>query len=188
MRRAGHGGYYTLCGRVLDLERWTYRAMGVHNGPTVPVPLELEAGRWNAPTPALGLRIMLAYAKDHLRSAEGTLRCPFVRRRYVGTGSPKRWARPGHAGGAHIERGRRRSEFCAVAKAGVDRTADKYPAVLEGDPGGHVDRNQCEIWWWLPIVVARWRSIPSVDHRGHFVVSVVRFSERLARQSADAAL
>ena len=30
--------YYTLCG-VLDLERWTYRAMGVHNGPTV-VPLD----------------------------------------------------------------------------------------------------------------------------------------------------
>ena len=70
--------YYTLCG-VLDLERWTYRAMGVHNGPTV-VPLELEAGLVERTTPALGLRIMLGYAKDHMRSAEEDMkadhRCP----------------------------------------------------------------------------------------------------------------
>ena len=34
--------YYTLCG-ALDLERWTYREIGVRNGPTI-VPLELAAG------------------------------------------------------------------------------------------------------------------------------------------------
>ncbi len=81
--------YYTLCG-VLDLERWTYRAMGVHNGPTV-VPLELEAGLVERTTPALGLRIMLGYAKDHMRSAEEDMkadhRCPPSRstRPYVRT-------------------------------------------------------------------------------------------------------
>ena len=34
--------YFTLCG-PLDIARWTYRAIGVRNGPTI-VPLELDAG------------------------------------------------------------------------------------------------------------------------------------------------
>ena len=70
--------YYTLCGTI-DLERWTYRAMGVHNGPTV-VPVDLEAGLVERTTPALGARIMLGYAKNHMRSAEEDMqadhRCP----------------------------------------------------------------------------------------------------------------
>ena len=70
--------YYSLCG-AMDLERWTYRAVGVHNGPTI-VPLDLEAGVVERTTPALGLRIMLGYAKDHMRSAEEDMtadhRCP----------------------------------------------------------------------------------------------------------------
>ena len=70
--------YYTLCGTI-DLERWTYRAMGVHNGPTV-VPVDLEAGFVERTTPALGARIMLGYAKNHMRSAEEDMqadhRCP----------------------------------------------------------------------------------------------------------------
>lgn len=70
--------YYTLCGAI-DLERWTYRQVGVHNGPTL-VPLDLEAGLVERTTPALGLRIMLGYAKDHMRSAAEDMtadhRCP----------------------------------------------------------------------------------------------------------------
>ena len=70
--------YYTLCGAI-DLERWTYRRVGVHNGPTL-VPLDLAAGLVERTTPALGLRIMLGYAKDHMRSAEEDMkadhRCP----------------------------------------------------------------------------------------------------------------
>lgn len=70
--------YYTLCGAI-DLERWTYRAVGVHNGPTV-VPVDLDAGLVERTTPALGVRIMLGYAKDHMRSAEEDMsadhRCP----------------------------------------------------------------------------------------------------------------
>ena len=60
--------YFTLCG-ALEIDRWTYREMGVRNGPTI-VPLELEAGLVEHGTPALGFRIALGYAKDHMRSCE----------------------------------------------------------------------------------------------------------------------
>ena len=60
--------YYTLCG-ALDLERWTYREVGLWNGPTI-VPMDLEAGIVEGTTPALGFRIALGYAKDHRRSCE----------------------------------------------------------------------------------------------------------------------
>ena len=60
--------YYTLCGSV-DIERCTYRQVGVHNGPTI-VPMELEAGLVERATPALGYRVALGYSKDHMRSCE----------------------------------------------------------------------------------------------------------------------
>ena len=75
---AGTVRYYTLCGAI-DLERWIYRDVGVRNGPTI-VPLELEAGLVERTTPALGVRIALGYAKDHMRSAvedmQADHRCP----------------------------------------------------------------------------------------------------------------
>ena len=58
--------YFTLCGAV-DIERWTYREVGMRNGPTL-VPLDLDAGLVERTTPALGFRIALGYAKDHMRS------------------------------------------------------------------------------------------------------------------------
>jgi len=60
--------YFSLCG-ALDIERWTYREVGVRNGATI-VPMELEAGIVEHGTPALGFRIALGYAKDHMRSCE----------------------------------------------------------------------------------------------------------------------
>lgn len=70
--------YYTLCGSA-DIERWTYREVGVQNGPTI-VPLELAAGLVERTTPALGSRIALGYAKGHMRSCEEDMksdhRCP----------------------------------------------------------------------------------------------------------------
>jgi hypothetical protein len=70
--------YYTLCGAI-DLERWTYRAMGVRNGPTL-VPLDVEAGLVEQATPALGYRVALGYAKAPMRSCEEDMqadhRCP----------------------------------------------------------------------------------------------------------------
>lgn len=58
--------YFTLVG-AFDIERWTYREIGVRNGPTL-VPLEREVGLVEQTTPALGFRIALGYAKDHMRS------------------------------------------------------------------------------------------------------------------------
>lgn len=70
--------YYTLCG-AMDLERWTYREVGVRNGPTI-VPVDLDAGIVEQATPALGYRVTLGYAKDHMRSCEEDMRadhrCP----------------------------------------------------------------------------------------------------------------
>lgn len=60
--------YYTLCGAI-DIERYTYREVGMQNGSTI-VPMELEAGLVEGTTPAFGYRIMLGYAKDHMRSCE----------------------------------------------------------------------------------------------------------------------
>ena len=45
--------YFTLCGAV-DIERWTYREMGVRNGPTL-VPLDLDAGLVERTTPGARL-------------------------------------------------------------------------------------------------------------------------------------
>lgn len=70
--------YFTLCGSV-DIERFTYRQVGVQNGPTI-VPMELEAGLVEGTSPALGYRLSLGYAKDHMRSCEEDMkadhRCP----------------------------------------------------------------------------------------------------------------
>lgn len=70
--------YFTLCGAV-DIERFTYREVGMQNGPTI-VPMELEAGLVEGTTPALGYRLTLGYAKDHMRSCEEDMkadhRCP----------------------------------------------------------------------------------------------------------------
>ena len=53
----GEAKYYSLCGSM-DIERWTYREVGIHNGPTI-VPMELEAGLIERTTPAMGYRITL---------------------------------------------------------------------------------------------------------------------------------
>jgi len=60
--------YHSLCGG-LSVPRWTYREVGIRNGPTV-VPLELEAGIVERATPALAYRIALGYAKGPMRSTE----------------------------------------------------------------------------------------------------------------------
>jgi hypothetical protein len=58
--------YHSLCG-PLRLRRYTYRAVGVRNGPTL-VPLELEAGLIEGATPILAYDVAQAYAKNDMRS------------------------------------------------------------------------------------------------------------------------
>ena len=72
-RRHEHGTakYHSLCGPV-SIERWTYRLVGVRNGPTI-VPLELRAGLIQRGTPALAFAITQGYAKAPIRSVRHDL-------------------------------------------------------------------------------------------------------------------
>lgn len=68
----GTGQYHSLCG-LLPVQRYTYRQIGVRNGPTV-VPLELVAGLVEGATPALAYDIAHGYAQHDMRVHERTLR------------------------------------------------------------------------------------------------------------------
>lgn len=68
----GASRYHTLCGAV-EIQRDTYRLIGVHNGPTV-VPLELEAGILENATPALARSVVQAFATMPLRHYEDEMR------------------------------------------------------------------------------------------------------------------
>lgn len=60
--------YHSLSGSV-EVERYSYRQVGVHNGPTV-VPLEIEAGLVENATPALVASVLQAFAAAPLRHYE----------------------------------------------------------------------------------------------------------------------
>ncbi len=62
----GAGTYHSLNG-PLEVQRFTYREVGIRNGPTL-VPLELLAGLVERATPALGYSVTLGYAHGELRS------------------------------------------------------------------------------------------------------------------------
>jgi hypothetical protein len=64
--------YHSLNGG-LRVRRWTYREVGVRNGPTC-VPLELAAGIVERATPALAYSVAQGYAKAPMRSVEEDLR------------------------------------------------------------------------------------------------------------------
>ena len=64
--------YHSLCG-CLPVTRWTYRQVGVRNGPTV-VPLALATGIIERMTPALAQSVAVGFAKEDLRSHEEDLR------------------------------------------------------------------------------------------------------------------
>lgn len=64
--------YHTLVGDV-SVERWTYREIGVRNGPTV-VPLDLAAGIIHRATPALAYSIAHGYGAGPTRHYEAQLK------------------------------------------------------------------------------------------------------------------
>jgi hypothetical protein len=68
----GEVDYHTLCGKV-SVRRWTYREIGVRNGPTV-VPLELAAGLIHRATPALSYSIALGYSHGPMRHYDKQMR------------------------------------------------------------------------------------------------------------------
>lgn len=63
--------YHSLCGSM-KVARYTYRQVGVHNGPTV-VPMELDAGLMERATPALAFRAALGGAQCPSRQWEEQL-------------------------------------------------------------------------------------------------------------------
>lgn len=58
--------YPSLCG-PLEVIRYTYRLVGVRNGPTI-VPMELEAGLIEGATPALARNVAHGYGENHMRT------------------------------------------------------------------------------------------------------------------------
>ena len=68
----GTVAYHSLCG-PLSVTRWTYRQVGVRNGPTI-VPLSLASGLVERMTPALAKSVAVGFAKEDLRSHEEDLR------------------------------------------------------------------------------------------------------------------
>jgi hypothetical protein len=69
---SGARRYHSLCGSV-EVQRNTYRLVGIHNGPTV-VPLEIEAGIVENATPALASSVLQAFAMMPLRDYEEEMR------------------------------------------------------------------------------------------------------------------
>lgn len=57
--------YHSLCGPV-EVRRWTYRAEGIRNGPTL-VPLDIVAGIVERTTPAFGYYLAQGYAQMNSR-------------------------------------------------------------------------------------------------------------------------
>ena len=74
----GTGKYHCL-GGLVEIERYTYRPVGVHNGKTI-VPLELAAGLAEGATPALAYNIAHGYGQHdtrrHCESLEAARRTP----------------------------------------------------------------------------------------------------------------
>lgn len=123
----GEGRYHSLCG-PLRVPRYTYREVGVHNGPTV-VPLELAAGIVESATPALGFSVALGHGESDMRRHEEMLRA-------AGRVPPSRTTMETIAGrigraaqqaAPEIECSLRRSEWVPAevqgAAIGLDRTA-----------------------------------------------------------------
>jgi hypothetical protein len=68
----GTVAYHSLCGAV-SVSRFTYREVGVRNGPTC-VPLEMESGMVERATPALAAAVGRGYADRTSRALEEDLR------------------------------------------------------------------------------------------------------------------
>lgn len=64
--------YHSLCGTI-EITRYSYRQVGVHNGPTI-VPLDIQAGLIENATPALAFSSAHGYARMTTRDYEDEMR------------------------------------------------------------------------------------------------------------------
>ena len=74
----GEVRYHSLCG-ALEVRRWSYRRIGVRNGPTL-IPVEIVCGLLERATPAFAYCVASGYAKTTSRDIQEDLlaarRCP----------------------------------------------------------------------------------------------------------------
>jgi len=123
----GTVGYHSLCGQ-LPVCRWTYREVGVRNGPSI-VPLVLAAGLVERMTPALAQSVAIGFAKADLRSHEEDLHLAhrLPPSRTAMERAAKRVSGKAQRYQARIEADVRRSEALAdgahAIHAGLDRTS-----------------------------------------------------------------
>lgn len=134
--------YHSLCGTLRN-HRWTYREVGVRNGPTI-VPLELRAGLIARATPAFAYAVAQGYAKAPMRHVEQDMRA-------AGRVPPSRSTleRMAKAIGAatkeqlfvieqHVRANEKLPEAAHAVTIGLDRTT--IPMEEELQPGEHVER------------------------------------------------
>lgn len=177
----GTVSYHSLCGD-LPVKRWTYREVGVRNGPTV-VPLALSAGLVERLTPALAQSVAAGFAKDDLRSHEENLRLAhrLPPSRTTMERAAKRVAETAQQHQKRIEADVRRAESLPegahAIHAGLDRTAVPMaePAPLPATPPRRRHNKPYVRQPPAPVTV-NWRmayvgTVSIVDERGDALVT-----------------
>jgi len=198
MHEDGEVPYHSLVGD-LNIRRPTYRAVGVHNGPTV-VPLEWEAGLVEHATPQLAQNVAQGYAKHDMRSHHEDLisaaRLPPSRTALESIA--KQTAQEVHAAVPHIEPYIRRQEELppdvVAVSVGLDRgsvpmaepPSDEHPAKPQKRKKPYVRKPP-------PPVVVAWRmayvgTVSLVDATGEaqvirrYTATAAEGPERIVRQ------
>jgi hypothetical protein len=127
----GEVDYHSLCG-PLNSRRYTYREVGVRNGPTI-VPLELAAGIVEGATPAMGYSVAHGYGESDMRRHEemlrGAARVPPARATLEGLAGRIGIAVRDEA--RRIERVLRRAERVADNATGVSIGLDRTAVPME---------------------------------------------------------
>jgi hypothetical protein len=123
----GTGKYHSLCG-TLSVTRWTYRQVGLRNGPTI-VPMELAAGIAERATPALAYSVVHGYAQQDSRAYHESLeiahRVPPSRATLERMASALAEAAVEQAGGiqGQLRRVEKLPEGASAVVIGLDRTS-----------------------------------------------------------------
>lgn len=165
---AGTVTYHSLNG-PLEVRRFTYREVGVRNGPTV-VPLELATGLVEGATPALGYSVMLGYAQGELRSYLESMaaahRAPpsrsTVERMAKEIGAKAQQAAP------RIEAYLRQSELLSEEAHGVSMGLDRVAVPMEEDRDAEAAPKTRRKVRTKPYVREKPKPI-DVNYRMHFV-------------------
>jgi hypothetical protein len=179
----GDGEYHSLCG-PLNPRRYTFREVGVRNGPTI-VPLELAAGIVEGATPAMGYSVAHGYGESDMRRHQEMLRAaarvPPARATLEGLAGRIGTAVRGEA--RRIERVLRRAERVPENATGVSIGLDRTAVPMEeprpeGQPPStpRKERTKPRVRKAPPAVDVNWRmayvgTFTLVDSDGEAVIT-----------------